>query len=94
MGFPHVQCPPRLACGGWFGGYGIKKNGKLYFKVGDYNRADYEKHGSKPFTYTGQKGKTYEMSYWEVPDDCLEDQEMLEQFVEKACEVSFTSKKV
>ena len=85
-----------------FGGYGFYKDGKifgmiadgkLYFKVGEGNTNDYEKFGSKPFTYTGHKGKTYQMSYWEVPADCLEDPEMLEEYLEKAVIESLKSKK-
>ena len=85
-----------------FGGYGFKKNGmmfgmiadgKLYFKVGDNNRKDYEKFGSKPFTYRGQKNKVYEMSYWEVPADCLENPEILEQYLEKAVDVGLSQRK-
>lgn len=80
-----------------FGGYGFKKdgkmfgmiaNGKLYFKVGDSNRLDYEKAGSRPFTYKGRNDKSYEMSYWEVPADCLEDTDILKEYVEKAVAVS------
>lgn len=85
-----------------FGGYGFYKDGKifgmiaggrLYFKVGDTNRRDYEKYGSKPFNYTGHKGKTYEMSYWEVPEDIFENREELEIWVGKAVNESMRKKK-
>ncbi len=67
-----------------FGGYGIYQRGiifaiiaegRLYFKVGERNLADYEKHGMYPFTYTRPNGKTYAMSYWLVPEEILEDHE-------------------
>lgn len=66
--------------------FGIIADGKLYFKVGDGNRSDYEEYGSKPFVYHGHKNKTTTMSYWEVPEDILEDKEKLEIWIEKALE--------
>ena len=76
-----------------FGGYGFYRDGlifgiiadgKLYFKVGDGNREDYEKSGSKPFVYTGKKGKPMTMSYWELPSDVMEDKPELSVWIEKA----------
>ena len=75
-----------------FGGYGIYNNkvifaiigdDTLYFKVTDENIGDYEDVGSSPFTYT-KKGKDMQMSYWIVPEDVLEDQDMLLDWAEKA----------
>ena len=65
-----------------FGGYGIYYENKifaiivddrLYFKVSDSNRKDYEKTESQPFTYTAKNKKRVAMSYWEVPGDVLDD---------------------
>ncbi len=75
-----------------FGGYGIYQedrmfaivvNDQLYFKVGDKNRKDYQKLGSKPFTYRS-RGKTVTMSYWEVPADVLDDRREIALWAEKA----------
>lgn len=55
----------------------------LYFKVGDNNRADYESAGSKPFSYTA-RGKTYNMSYWEVPQEVLDDSDKLKAWLKKS----------
>jgi DNA transformation protein len=84
---------PGVTSRAMFGGYGIYKDGKifaiiaerrLYFKVGEDNRADYERAGSKPFTYTRPNGKPYEMSYWELPEEVMENREELPHWVEKA----------
>ncbi len=73
-----------------FGGHALYKKGVifgiiiddiLYFKVDERNHHLYEKAGSKPFTYMRGK-KSYAMSYFEVPDDVLEDREKLEEYVE------------
>ena len=76
-----------------FGGYGFYKdglifgivaNGKLYCKVGDGNREDYQNAGSKPFSFKGRTGKKMTTSYWELPGDVLEDKERLVSWIEKA----------
>jgi DNA transformation protein len=75
-----------------FGGYGLYYHKKifaiiaydrLFFKVDAHNRADFEAHGAQPFTYEKQ-GKEYALSYFELPEVVLEDQEMLRLYVEKA----------
>lgn len=85
-----------------FGGFGIYRDGiffaliadgELYFKVGESNRADYEKYGSKPFIYTGHKGKDVTMSYWLLPEEILENKDELVKWVEKSVEVAKNSKK-
>jgi len=75
-----------------FGGYGIYKNGKifaiiadgeLYFKVGDSNKADYQKHDSKPFVYDAH-GKQMEMSYWQLPQEIMDNKDKVAIWVEKS----------
>jgi DNA transformation protein len=84
-----------------FGGYCLYKDGlvfaifdqeKLYFKVDESNLADYQKQGSKQFTYPMKDGKMMGMNYWELPLDVLEDREELRLWVEKAYEVALRSK--
>ena len=77
-----------------FGGYGIYKDGvfcgiiadnTLYFKVDDTNKADYQAHGSSPFTYVKPStGKPYEMSYWEVPEDVLNNPDEVKEWLERS----------
>jgi len=74
-----------------FGGYGIYHEDiifaiiaedELYFKVANNNRAQYEKHESKPFTYRGHKDrKPTVMSYWLVPEEITNDAELIEQWL-------------
>lgn len=79
-----------------FGGYGFWKDGKifgiiaegkLFFKVGDSNKSDYESKGMKPFSYAGHNGKLYEMSYWEVPESIQENHQELLNWIEKSLQV-------
>lgn len=85
-----------------FGGYGIYKSGlvfaiivdgELYFK-GDKEQADefYESEGSNKFGYES-KGKIVTMSYWKVPADVLEDEELLAKWFEFAYNAALKSKK-
>lgn len=93
---------PNITSRAMFGGWGIYKDGKifaiiadgeLYFKVGDGNRADYERAGSRPFTYEGKGGKSATMSYWRVPAEVMEDREQLREWVATAVAVRRASKK-
>jgi TfoX/Sxy family transcriptional regulator of competence genes len=46
-----------------------------------------------PFTYSGNKGKIYEMSYMSVPEEILNDKEAIEARVMESFEISKKSKK-
>ncbi|EPG75162.1 TfoX N-terminal domain protein [Leptospira fainei serovar Hurstbridge str. BUT 6] len=76
-----------------FGGYGVYSgnrifgmivNDLLYFKVGPGNQAEYEAASMSPFTYDGKNGKPVRMSYWQVPEEILEDDEDLRFWFRKA----------
>lgn len=85
-----------------FGGYGIYErgiifaiiaDGRLYFKVDEESRSDYESAGSKPFTYVMHGKKPLAMSYWELPEEVMEDREELARWVTKAVRASAMRKK-
>ncbi len=68
-----------------FGGFGIFHEDlmfgliafeRLYFKVDADTKPRFEAAGCKAFVYDG-KTKPTEMSYWTVPEDALEDPEVL-----------------
>ena len=68
-----------------FGGYGIYLDGlmfgivandTLYFKADETNRPDFEAEGCPPFTYTRQ-GKELALSYFQAPDDAMDNAEDL-----------------
>jgi DNA transformation protein len=83
-----------------FGGVGLYVRGlffaliaedRLYFKVDDSNRPDFERLGREPFRPFGEEKA---MGYYEVPADVLEDCERLEEWMMKAIEVARRSKRV
>lgn len=65
-----------------FGGAGLFKSGLmfaliadevLYLKADETTRSDFEARGLEPFRYEAKNGKRALMSYWQAPDDLLED---------------------
>jgi DNA transformation protein len=78
-----------------FGGVGLYHNGvffgilardRLYLKVGDANRADYERAGMPAFKpYSHRRGS---MRYFEVPVDVLESSPELAVWARKAITVA------
>jgi DNA transformation protein len=85
----------RITSRGMFGGYGlyldnrifaiITSTRKLYLKVGDNNRADFESYGSKPFTDTmGKTKKVVSMPYWNLPEEIMQDPNEASSWAEKS----------
>ena len=81
-----------------FGGVGIYAQGlffaliaedRLYFKVDDGTRPDFEKRGMEPFRPFGEDSA---MGYFEVPVDVVEDVAVLETWMKKAIDVAAAAK--
>ena len=77
-----------------FGGVGLYAEGRifaliaedrLYFKVNDSTRPDFERRRMEPFRPFGEANA---MGYYEVPADVLEDAAQLEPWMRKAIEVA------
>ena len=84
-----------------FGGYGIYRNGiifaiiidnELYFKVDESNIDEYKNLNSEPFTFNS-KGKKISMSYWKLPEEVMEDEDLLLKFMDLSYEASIQKKK-
>lgn len=95
-----LECVGEVTAKKMFGGLGLYLGGiffalaaenTLYFKVDDHNRPEFVKAGCKPFRpFTD---KDYEMSYFEVPADVLEDDSLLRQWADKAFAAALNGKK-
>ena len=81
-----------------FGGIGIYAQGlffaliaqdRLYFKVDDATRPDFERRGMEPFRPFGEDSA---MGYYEVPADVVEDIGLLEPWMKKAINVAANAK--
>ena len=81
-----------------FGGVGLYADGiffgliddTLYFKVDDSNRKDFEARGAKRFEFVMEKGgtRTVSMSYYQVPEEVIEDPDELRVWARKALAVA------
>jgi DNA transformation protein len=81
-----------------FGGVGIYAQGlffaliaedRLYFKVDDTSRPDFEQLGMEPFRPFGEDSA---MGYYEVPADVVEDSVQLAPWVKKAIDIAAKAK--
>lgn len=72
--------------------FGLVADDALYFKVGDTNKSDYVAVGSGPFKPFGND--SYQMSYYEVPGDVLEDPDLAKEWAGKALQVARRKKSV
>ena len=81
-----------------FGGVGIYAQGlffaliaedRLYFKVDDTTRRDFERLGREPFRPFGEDSA---MGYYEVPADVVEDPLQLAAWMKKAIDVAAKAK--
>ena len=75
-----------------FGGYGIFLNGLmfgliadnvLYLKIDQETENEFKAMGLEPFTYH-KKGKELKMSYYQAPEEVLEDSEEMHLWASKA----------
>jgi DNA transformation protein len=81
-----------------FGGVGIYAHGlffaliaehRLYFKVNDATRPEFERRGMEPFRPFGEDSA---MGYYEVPADVVEDVGLLQLWMRKAIDVAVAAK--
>ncbi len=86
-----------IILGRFFGGTSLKCRGKqfcmimknrLYFRVNKNSLNSYLQHDAAPFSYLTKKGRVYVRSYYEVPSDILDDEEILLSWAEIAIEAS------
>lgn len=63
----------------------------LYFKVDESNRAEFEARGMGPFRPYGEPGEV--MGYYRVPEELLDDAELLGRWAEQAILVARRAKR-
>jgi DNA transformation protein len=84
-----------------FGGAGVYRDGVIFGLVSDrdiYLKCDettadtFKEAGCRPFTYE-KDGKQVEMSYWSLPEEALDDRELLKRWADLAYQAGVRSKK-
>jgi len=80
-----------------FGGYGVSLDGvsiglidddRLYLRVDDATRPEFQKAGSAPFVYPSKKGPMTMNNYWAIPEDAVDDSERAAKWGQLAVEAS------
>jgi DNA transformation protein len=75
-----------LSDGKFFGGRAIKHKGSqfamvmgntLYLRVSDATRPEYERRGSRPFSYSTKNGVVQVRKYYAAPEELLENPQQL-----------------
>jgi len=93
---------PNVTAKRMFGGYGIFREGlmfglvadsTLYLKVDKENKPDFEAHESEPFIYDGKRGKPMSMSYYQAPEEVLDNPDDMIEWAESAYGAALRSKK-
>ena len=69
----------------------LGSSGRLFLKTGDSNRADFEAHGCEPFKPFEDRDVV--MTYYEVPEQVLDDSDELRDWARKARAVALASQK-
>lgn len=81
----------------FFGGIGLAFDGvqfammmgqTLYLRVDDSNRADFEGAGSEPFSYQTKKGRVFVRTYFQVPEEMLDEPDDLIDWTRKSIDVA------
>jgi DNA transformation protein len=99
---PGLQAAGEARARAMFGGWGVYLDDvivgliawdRLYFRVDDGNRPNYQAAGTAPFIYEGRSGKPIEMPYWEVPAEVLADPAQLCDWALKARRASVAARR-
>ncbi|MDE2256561.1 MAG: TfoX/Sxy family protein [Xanthomonadaceae bacterium] len=88
---------PALSSAPFFGGVGLRSGddffgmimgGALYFSTSPATREEFQKLGSRCFSYTKKGGKAQDTRLFEVPAEVLDDAETLHAWANRAIAVS------
>jgi len=80
-----------------FGGYGLSLDGisigliaddRLYLRIDDATRAEFEGAGSSPFIYQSKNGPMTMKNYWALPEDSVDDPERAAKWGKLAVEAA------
>ncbi len=68
--------------------FGLVSDGTIYLKADDTSIPDFEREGSRPFTYTrGQRGRVA-LPYWRLPERLYDDPDELAVWASRALAVA------
>jgi DNA transformation protein len=86
-----VRIRPMFGGAGIYSGdlmFGLIADERIYLKVDDTNRADFEAEHCGPFVYRAPDGKEMPMGYYAAPDRLYDEPEELKAWAMKALDVA------
>ncbi|MCQ4629581.1 TfoX/Sxy family protein [Shinella sp. CPCC 100929] len=84
-----------------FGGKGIyhegrilalEVQGEILLKADEESAADFSAAGSRQWYYDGKSGKPVKMPYWSIPDEALDDPDVMAIWVRRAYEAALRAR--
>ncbi|WP_439616865.1 TfoX/Sxy family protein [Shinella sp.] len=84
-----------------FGGKGIyhegrilalEVQGEILLKADDESAPDFSAAGSRQWYYDGKSGKPVKMPYWSIPDEALDDPDVMAIWVRRAYEAALRAR--
>jgi DNA transformation protein len=84
-----------------FGGKGIYHQGRILalevdgdilLKADGESAPDFSAAGSRQWSYDGKSGKRVKMPYWSIPDEALDDPDLMALWVRRAYEAALRAK--
>ncbi len=85
----------------FFGGAGLAKDGiqfafvikgVLYLRADEWSRPEFEALGAKPFTYAGRSQAVKVASYYEAPEEIVDDPDELSRWSAEALRAALAAK--
>ncbi|MDO1585621.1 TfoX/Sxy family protein [Rhizobium oryzicola] len=71
--------------------FAIEIYGDILLKADARAAADFEAAGARQWTYEGKSGKPVAMPYWSVPDEALDDPDIMAKWVRLSYEAAVRS---
>jgi DNA transformation protein and related proteins len=68
--------------------FGLINDGAIFLKVDDASIPDFEREGSKPFTYTRANRGRVALPYWRLPERLYDDPDELAVWAQRAFAVA------
>ena len=72
--------------------FGLVSAGDVFLKCDEATSERFREAGCRPFVYE-KNGKPVEMSFWTIPDEALDDAELLKRWADLAYQVALKIKK-
>ncbi len=73
--------------------FGMIMGETVFLRVGDSNRDDFVEAGSRPFSYTTKVRKVTVATYYSLPEELIDEQDVLLEWARRSVDVARRNKK-